>query len=70
MITGTLMSSANWIPRPKLFNEGEFQLTKYSAEFAMFSWIRLEEAFWILKKDHFIDEFTRDKLTSIEVNEK
>lgn len=24
MITGTLMSSANWIPRPKLFNEGEF----------------------------------------------
>ena len=23
MITGTLMSSANWIPRPKLFNEGK-----------------------------------------------
>jgi hypothetical protein len=23
MITGTLMSSANWISRPKLFNEGE-----------------------------------------------
>lgn len=24
MITGTLMSSANWITRPKLNNEGEF----------------------------------------------